>query len=627
MSQLEAAERGPTKVQRQAGDDPSGEKADLVTERPTTYERRLVIVLVAAVVLPLVVAAIAVRSPRWYPIGDTAMLELRVRDVGTRHTTLIGLPGRINAGDMQGSHPGPLSFYALAIPYRLLGSSAWALQAATFTLHALAAAVSVLIGYRRGGLRVAALVALMMSAVVWAYGFTILTNPWNPYLPILWWIVVLLAVWSVTCRDIAMLPVAVVAGSFCAQTHVSYLGMTIGLGVLVAVVVVLSLRAQPRGSPSRRYAASWSGCAFGLGFLLWLPPILDEVDKSPGNLVILWKHFTNPDEPPLGLSKAIESVASHFDPLWFVHAETGVQHGRLFLAVWVISGLLAWRIKAQDWLRLHLVLGVALVLSAYSVSRVFGPNWYYLSLWAWGLMAVGSLAIVGTLWTAVEDRASWWRHAVVRRLGPVIVALTVAVALVGSIGDATDVMPPEERVWTELGLLAGPTKAALQAGHGAATGTDGRYLVTWQDPMLFGSQGYGLLDELERAGFDVGVPKTERVSAVPYRIRSAGDATAIVHLATGGFVDSTRALPGNVEVVTLDSRTFEERKEFATLRSEVVAGLEQAGLQDLVALVDANLFAAGGDERMPNALRPKVSRMFELGQEVAVFILPPDAFG
>ena len=65
--------------------------------------------------LPLVVAAGALRRPHWYPVLDLAMTELRVRDVGTRYTPLIGLPGRIGTTlAEQGSHPGPLSFYLLA---------------------------------------------------------------------------------------------------------------------------------------------------------------------------------------------------------------------------------------------------------------------------------------------------------------------------------------------------------------------------------------------------------------------------------------------------------------------------------------------------------------------------------
>ena len=91
--------------------------------------RWVVVLLAALLVTPLVVALVALRHPRWFPVLDMAMTEFRVRDVGTSHTPLIGLPGRIGTLAEQGSHPGPLSFYALAPFYRLFGSSAWAMQA------------------------------------------------------------------------------------------------------------------------------------------------------------------------------------------------------------------------------------------------------------------------------------------------------------------------------------------------------------------------------------------------------------------------------------------------------------------------------------------------------------------
>ena len=75
--------------------------------------------------LPLIVAVARLHGRPWHPVLDLAMTEFRVRDVFTRHTPLIGLPGRIGTFPDQGSHPGPLSFYALAPAYRLFGSSAF----------------------------------------------------------------------------------------------------------------------------------------------------------------------------------------------------------------------------------------------------------------------------------------------------------------------------------------------------------------------------------------------------------------------------------------------------------------------------------------------------------------------
>lgn len=77
------------------------------------------VIVASAVALPLVIGIIAYLWRPWYPVLDMAMTELRVRDVGTRRTPLIGLPGRIGEFPDQGSHPGPLSFWLVAIAYQI----------------------------------------------------------------------------------------------------------------------------------------------------------------------------------------------------------------------------------------------------------------------------------------------------------------------------------------------------------------------------------------------------------------------------------------------------------------------------------------------------------------------------
>ena len=49
----------------------------------------------------------------------------------------------------------------------------------------------------------AAILAWLLSY----YGPEILTQAWNPYMPVLWWLLFVLAVWSVLCDDWALLPV------------------------------------------------------------------------------------------------------------------------------------------------------------------------------------------------------------------------------------------------------------------------------------------------------------------------------------------------------------------------------------------------------------------------------------
>ena len=92
------------------------------------------------------------------------------------------------------------------------------------------------------------------------------------------WLVLLLALWSLLCDDEVMLPIAVLAGSFCAQTHIPYLGLFGGLIVCTGVpIAVLTWRRRRRrsdgtaagttagaisggGSWARRCSVSCCGC-------------------------------------------------------------------------------------------------------------------------------------------------------------------------------------------------------------------------------------------------------------------------------------------------------------------------------------------------------------------------------
>jgi hypothetical protein len=169
------------------------------------------------------------------------MTELRVRDVPTRHPPMVGLAGRLHADGVQGSHPGPLSFWLLWPVYRLFGSSGWALQVATAVLNTVAVGVALWLGRRRAGLP--GLLGLGAGLALLAHGLGIdrLTEPWNPYMPVPWWVVFLLAAWSVLCDDMLLLPVAVFTGSFCAQTHMPYVG-SVG-GILAFLAMVIAVRA------------------------------------------------------------------------------------------------------------------------------------------------------------------------------------------------------------------------------------------------------------------------------------------------------------------------------------------------------------------------------------------------
>ena len=297
-------------------DQPTAQKSE--NGRPV-----LTIVGVTLIVaLPLIVAAIVLAQRRWFPVLDLAMTEFRIRDVGGRYTPLIGLPGRIGTFPDQGSHPGPLSFWLVAPGYRLFGSSAWAMEAGTVMVQMAWIGVALWIGHRRAGTAGVVVVAAVLAVLLRGYGLTVLVQPWNPYLPLFAWVVILLATWSVLCGDHMMLIPLVVGASFAAQTHIPYLTMAGALGLFaIGVVVVRCWRSDDRRS--FRTPLAWTG---GLFVVLWLGPLADQIRRDPGNVRRLLEHFTSPDEVAIGFRQAGNVMFRHLDVLdGYARLLTGTQ--------------------------------------------------------------------------------------------------------------------------------------------------------------------------------------------------------------------------------------------------------------------------------------------------------------
>jgi hypothetical protein len=583
--------------------------------------------LVVLLAAPLSVALVVLRRPKWYPVLDLAQTELRVRDVGSSHPPLIGLVGRLGTLGHQGSHPGPLSFWAMWPFYRLFGATAWALQTASVSLHLLAVGVILWIAHRRGGLRLMLCVAAVLAVLMRAYGTPTVTEAWNPYLPVLWWLVFLLAVWSIVCGDLPLLPVAVFAGSFCMQTHLPYVGLTIGLlGAAVAVCAVQAYEQRKHQTALREFVR-WTLLAAALGIVLWLPPIIEQLTNSPGNLSVIQKEFTHPPEPPIGMRRGLELLLVHLNPWKLVAKETGATTGSLvpgllLVAVWVAAVVVAWRLRHGLLLRLNAVLGVTLLLSAVSMSRIHGITWYYLMLWAWGTTALMLLAIGWTTTLVVAPRLGAASRGRVAAAGTVALAGVVVVSTALFTADATRARAPVPKLSFILGELLPSTVDALRHTPGGAG--HARYVVTWSDPAYIGAQGFGLLNELDRRGLHVGALPPYRAAATTHRVLDPMKATEEVHLSVGtADIQTWRAKRGVRQVAYVDGRSPAERAEYERLRLLTIDELRAAGVPQLVPRIDDNLFVVLFDTRVPKATRDRVARMSALGVPTAVFVGPP----
>jgi hypothetical protein len=174
----------------------------------------------------------------------------------------------------------------------------------------------------------------------------------------------------------------------------------------------------------------------------------------------------------------------------------------------------------------------------------------------------------------------------------------------------------------QLGELVGPVVRAVEDGD-VAGGPDGTFLVTWIDPVNLGSQGFGLMLEMERAGIDVKAPEPMRLGVRDHRVVKPGEADAEIHLAVGlAAIEEARARRGSAQLAYDDPRTPAERQEVDRLRAELTAGLTAAGITDLVPLIDDNLLALLTDPRLPQELSRLAYFLSITPQPVAVFSSP-----
>ncbi|HEX4336607.1 MAG TPA: hypothetical protein VH062_11875 [Polyangiaceae bacterium] len=577
----------------------------------------------------LVVAGSWLRAQDHFaPLFDLALTEMRVRDVGSVHTPLVGLPGRLGGA---ASHPGPLSFYLLAPLYRLLGGSFWALRISTLVLHATAIVSSLLIARRRAGTRGMLGVGVSLALLETGFGLLMLTEPWNPNLPVLWFLVFMLAVWSVADDDPWLLPVAAFAGSLCAQTHIPYLAVCGGLSPVALLAWGASFRrAKQHGSPVKRYPRSLLVAVITVA-VLWAPPLLDELRNQPGNLSLLFDYFANSPAKLVGVTEAIRLVVAHLD-VWHLVVDgtrqpgvlaTSALHehlpdaerGLVVLLVWAASAIRAWKAGGRALASLNVVLASALAVEVIALSRIIGDPWHYLLFSCW---IVGALLFFATVWgllaaprarVAVSERRSLY----------VVLAAIAASALrlslsVGGIGSSTPVAS------LQLANLAAQTTSALHDPRWYKA--DATYLVTWFDPLYGGAQGLGLLDAMERSGLRVLTTSEYGPLVLSHRVGTIKDATALVMLTGGDWVAEAGRIGGIKLIAYSDPRDSAGRKEFDASREVLGAALRKLGRDDVADRLGRRLSDAALVEDLHPFFRLTLTRMQELGIAAAVFVLP-----
>jgi hypothetical protein len=588
------------------------------------------LVVVAALLLaPFAVAgAWLYAHDRFAPIFDLALTELRVRDVGTTHTPLIGLPGRLGRSAIA-SHPGPLSFYLLAPAYRMLGGSYWALRISGLVLHATAIVSSLAIAQRRAGMRGTIGVGVVVAVLEVGFGLLVFTEPWNPNLPVLWFLVFLLSVWSVTEDDPWFLPVAALTACSCGQTHIPYLAVCGGLGLFALIAWAFHWKRAARcGSSTTDHSRSFLA-ALAIVAVTWAPPVIEQMQARPGNLWLLFDYFSNPPTRTVGVAKAARLVAAHLD-VWHLIVDAarepgilakvgrhdqqlGSERGLAVLVLWSVSAFTGRKAGDRALVSLNCVLGASLCVEVFAISHVIGEPWHYLLYSSW---VVGALVVLAAVWGIIAPFANRTSEVPMQYIGVAVIA-SCAIRLLPTRADAgTGSVAPARQL---AGIASQISAAARWARSRNAVGP---YLVVWADPFYGGAQGIGLIDELERMGLRaLGTPEYARL-LTNHRVGTMNDARLLLYLAGGDWIRDARSISGATELAYFDPRDARDRQESEADRAMLATALTELGHADAAAKLGRNIT----DAQMALAPYPlltlTLNRMVELGIPAALFLLP-----
>lgn len=578
------------------------------------------LLVIAPVGVAFVVLLVAMARERWYPTGDLGQAELHVRGF-LRHPPLVGAAGRIGTITEQGSHPGP-SFWVLLYPtYLLFGRSSLGMMAGMVVLHAGAIIASVWVALRVGGRSLALLTAVAIGIVVRAAGAEFFVEPWNPWAAIIPFLCFVLLVAGVLAGHRWMFVGAIAVGSHCVQSHVGYAVLVGALCLLALVWMVVKWRRERE--PAGPSLPAVLGVSAGVFAVLWLPPVIDQIRRTPGNLTLLWREFGSADEPAIGWWAAFKGFAGEVNLLgdWIRgpgHLPTDTPNWVgfvLLLGLFAAGVVVAWREADRLALQVHATVAVAWVVGIFSMSRIFGEFYPYVIRWLWMLAVLGVVVPLWALGRWVRPRLPDAARTTAALAAGAAVALTSALAAVSFA--ASDL--PSLR---DSRLVGGVTPQVL-----AEVDRDGRYLIRWHDPASLGGVGYGVLLEMERQGYTAGVDAWGAAAALPHRVMPEQTASSVLWVVTGDeAVSGFRARADALELGYYDQRTPAEQEESARLRQALEQRLTEIGRADLIPSLDTQYGLAPfviGDAPVPQDVREIASDLNSLRLPIAVFQVPP----
>jgi hypothetical protein len=488
--------------------------------------------VLALAVAPLFVAVGMQAHRGWRPVSDDAAIATLAHDVLSTRTPLVGMPSTIGqdfaapgAGSEHAHHPGPMMFWALAVPERLTASSPIGILVGTALVNAAAVATVGLLVLRLLGPRAAVGTLAVAGVLIWALGRQWIVDPWNPYLGLLPVLALCVLAWAAAAgRTRALIGVAIV-GSLVSQTHLIYAPLAAAMFAFSSAGVAVSWWIDARrGTPWRRGALITSGATMAALAVAWALPLYDQLAHSPGNLSAVARSFGGPHGRLVGLdwTMRLDVQAIGGPPLF---ARQGASIGaitrtwsslgpmRVLSAVAVVLALvvtLAVALPRRDRIAAAAAATalLALVTATVTVSRVpayfdGAPFYRILQMWPIGCFVWCALAVSVARALAPHARQLLGTRAWIVRAGAFAVAVAVLATMPVAVAFADSARRDDTGAEAAVGQLAAQLQPRLARGV--------PYEIDVRTDQLFigGAVQTGLYRELARRGFDVRVDASD----------------------------------------------------------------------------------------------------------------------
>jgi hypothetical protein len=464
---------------------------------------------------PFVVAFARALDDGWRPLGDRAVTGVLTHDVLSTRTPLVGMPSTIKTAGatFPAHHPGPLLFWALAIPERLALSAPFGLLLGAVIVN-IAAVVAIGVVARRVAGRGTALGALVIVVVLaWALGRQAIVDVWNPYLALFPMFALLVVAWSVFAGDTRMLWLVALLASFVAQAHILFVPLGVSLGVAALIVVMVKFVRIARGDAPWKRDAAWAfGSTAVVLLVAWSFPIFDQLAHSPGNLVDIKRSLSHQGRA-VGTDYALRVLVQSIGvlPLFARQSASFVLVGRswgelgalrivsalLVLGLLVTGTVVAARRRdrvssAAGCTALFALVVVAITIARLPAQPIDIVRYRLIEAWVMGAFAWFALGIMA--WRLAPAPAP---VAVRRALVGVGIALLIAIPIATAFSNTFDY--EDTRLYTAVGKLASEAAPKLD--------NRGSYRLELQsDTGVLGPDVmYGVLRELLRRHRDVGV--------------------------------------------------------------------------------------------------------------------------